>query len=150
MCKAFGVEELSRRVIVNCKYFKKGCAGLWDFASLGSWLYGIYDRTGDAHNEVTLISFCKDHLKAVAVPFEGKLPYNKHKSFSSIFFFRHFVTTGVLPLLLAASPSGVHGMLLRQCSRGMILMLVPHGQANLKAEALIENTGPHFLATGVL
>ena len=42
------------------------------------WCYGIYDRTADAHNEVTLITFYKD-LKAVPVPFEDKLPYNKHK-----------------------------------------------------------------------
>ena len=34
----------------------------------------------DAHNEVTLISFHKDHLKAVTVdPFEDKLPYNSHR-----------------------------------------------------------------------
>jgi len=44
------------------------------------WCYGIYDRTADAHNEVTIITLCKD-LKAVSAPFEDKLPYNKHKSF---------------------------------------------------------------------
>jgi len=38
------------------------------------WSYGIYDRTADAHNEVTLITFCKD-LKAVTVPFEDKLTF---------------------------------------------------------------------------
>jgi len=37
------------------------------------WSYGIYDRTADAHNEVTLITLCRD-LKAVSVPFEDKLP----------------------------------------------------------------------------
>ena len=37
------------------------------------WCYGVYDKTACAHNEVTLISFCKDHLKAVTVPFEDKL-----------------------------------------------------------------------------
>jgi len=42
------------------------------------WCYGArgyMTEHADAHNEVTLISFCKDHLKAVTVPFEGKLPY---------------------------------------------------------------------------
>ena len=34
----------------------------------------------DAHNEVTTITLYRD-LKAVTVPFEGKLSYNKHKSF---------------------------------------------------------------------
>ena len=32
----------------------------------------------DAHNKVKLISFCTD-LKAVTVPYEEKLPYDKHK-----------------------------------------------------------------------
>jgi hypothetical protein len=33
----------------------------------------------DAHNEVThRNTFCKGHLKAVRVPFEDKLSYNKH------------------------------------------------------------------------
>jgi len=38
------------------------------------WCYGVYDRAACAHNEVTLISFCKDNLKAGAVPFEDRLP----------------------------------------------------------------------------
>jgi len=42
-----------------------------------------------AHNEVThRNTCCKDHLKAVRVPFDDKLPYNKHKSF--LFFFLLF------------------------------------------------------------
>jgi len=32
--------------------------------------YGVYDRTAVAHNEVTLITFCKDHLNVVTAPFE--------------------------------------------------------------------------------
>ena len=50
------------------------------YGAMVLWCYGIYGRTADAHNEVTLITFCKD-LKAVPVPFEDKLPYNKHRSF---------------------------------------------------------------------
>jgi len=37
---------------------------------------GYMTEQADAHNEVTLVTFCKDHLKkAVTVPFEEKLPY---------------------------------------------------------------------------
>ena len=41
---------------------------------------GYVIEQADAHNEVALITFCKDHLKAVTVPFEDKQSYNKHKS----------------------------------------------------------------------
>ena len=53
---------------------------------------GYMTEQVDAHNEVTLITLCRD-LKAVTVPFEGKLSYNKHKSFlffPSIFFLHSF------------------------------------------------------------
>jgi len=39
--------------------------------------YGAYDRTGSAHNEVTLISFGKDHLKAAGVENSTENDINK-------------------------------------------------------------------------
>ena len=56
-----------------------------------NWCYGAMGymtEQVDAHNEVTLITFCKNHLKAVGVPFEDELPYNKHKYF---LFFPSFI-----------------------------------------------------------
>jgi len=36
---------------------------------------GYMTEQADAHNEMALISFCKNHLKAATVPFEDKLQF---------------------------------------------------------------------------
>ena len=44
------------------------------------WYYGAMGymtEQANAHNEVTLRTFCKDHLKAVTDYFEDKLPYRE-------------------------------------------------------------------------
>jgi len=58
---------------------------LWCYGSMGYMTEQV-----DAHNEVTLITFCKDHLKEVTVPFEDKLPYNKHKPYLFLLLFTPF------------------------------------------------------------